>query len=279
MIKPIVPCLWFDGQAKDAAEFYCSIFKDSRITSGNPSVVTFSVSGEKFMCLNGGPNFKFTPSISFYTILESVEEVQRVWDLLIEGGEAIMDLGTYPWSEKYGWVKDKHGLTWQLTVELPVDSTQKFMPALMFTGQNFGKAEEAISQYMEIFPKSNLPLLVRYPDTEESQAGKVMHAQFEINEQRFVAMDSSFDHKFNFTEAISFVVECDTQNEIDFYWSKLSEGGIESQCGWLKDKYGISWQIVPSILSKLMADPSKAQRVVQTFMKMKKFHIEGLMNA
>lgn len=140
MSNPIYPCLWFDGQAKEAADYYCSVFKDSKILSENNMVVNFELNGKKFMALNGGPHFKFN-------------------------------------------------------------------------------------------------------------------------------------------EAVSFVVECDTQEEIDHYWNKLTEGGSESMCGWLKDKYGVSWQIVPAILGKLMSDPEKAPRVVQAFLQMKKFDIEALLKA
>jgi predicted 3-demethylubiquinone-9 3-methyltransferase (glyoxalase superfamily) len=141
MTNQIYPCLWFDGQAKAAAEFYCSIFKNSKIISENPMVVRWELNGNQFMGLNGGSNFKFN-------------------------------------------------------------------------------------------------------------------------------------------EAVSFVIECDTQEEIDYYWNNLiSNGGTESQCGWCKDKYGISWQVVPSILGKLMSDPEKGQRVVAAFMQMKKFDIQTLMNA
>jgi predicted 3-demethylubiquinone-9 3-methyltransferase (glyoxalase superfamily) len=134
------PCLWFDGQAKAAAEYYCSIFKNSKITAENPIVVTFELNDAKFMALNGGPKYKFTP-------------------------------------------------------------------------------------------------------------------------------------------ATSFVVECETQEEIDHYWEKLGDGGRYDRCGWLDDKFGVSWQIVPSVLQKLMADPNKAPRVVEAFMKMSKFDIETLLNA
>jgi predicted 3-demethylubiquinone-9 3-methyltransferase (glyoxalase superfamily) len=134
------PCLWFDGQAKAAADYYCSVFKNARITSENPMVVIFELNGNKFMALNGGPKYKFTP-------------------------------------------------------------------------------------------------------------------------------------------AISFVIECETQEEIDHYWEMLGKDGRYDQCGWLDDKFGVSWQIVPSILSKLMADPEKSQRVVQAFMKMSKFDINTLINA
>ena len=139
-MNPIYPCLWFDGQAKQAAEFYCSVFKNSKITTDTPMVVLFELNGNKFMGLNGSPNFKFN-------------------------------------------------------------------------------------------------------------------------------------------EAVSFVVDCEDQAEIDHFWNKLTEGGEESMCGWLKDKFGVSWQIVPKVLGKLMMDPEKAPRVVQAFMKMKKFDIETLMNA
>ncbi len=140
MSKPIYTCLWFDGEAKAAAEFYCSIFKDSKILSENPMVVMFELNGTKFMGLNGGPKYKFTP-------------------------------------------------------------------------------------------------------------------------------------------ATSFVIDCDSQAEIDHYWEKLGDGGTYSQCGWLDDKYGISWQIVPSILGSLMADPNKSPRVIEAFLKMTKFDIETLLNA
>jgi len=140
MAEPIYPCLWFDGPAKQAAEFYCSIFKNSKITTDTPMVVMFELNGRKVMGLNGGPRFKFT-------------------------------------------------------------------------------------------------------------------------------------------EAISFVVDCEDQEEIDYYWEKLTAGGEESMCGWLKDKYGLWWQIVPKILGKLMSDPERGQRVMQAFLKMKKFDIETLLKA
>jgi len=140
MKNPIYPCLWFENQAKEAAEYYCSVFKNSKITAENPIVVNFEINGNKFMALNGGP-------------------------------------------------------------------------------------------------------------------------------------------QFNFTEAVSFVVSCDDQQEIDHYWDQLTKGGSESMCGWLKDKYGVSWQIIPAILPKLMSDPERSQRVVNAFMKMKKFNIRQLEEA
>ena len=140
MTNKMYPCLWFDGQAKKAADYYCSIFKNSKILSENPMVVTFELNGNKFMGLNGGPKYKFTP-------------------------------------------------------------------------------------------------------------------------------------------ATSFVIECETQEEIDYYWYKLGEGGRYDQCGWLDDQFGVSWHVVPAVLAKLMSDPDKAPRVINAFMKMSKFDIETLVNA
>ncbi|RAI89943.1 VOC family protein [Algoriphagus yeomjeoni] len=277
----IYPCLWFDGNAKEAAEFYCSLFSDSKIVSENQMVVIFESSGQQFMCLNGGPEFKFTPAISFYTIIQSETEIQAVWDQLIVNGRAMMPLDTYPWSKKYGWVQDKFGVTWQLTIDKPENSNQNFIPALMFSGTNFGKAEEAIGFYTSIFPASGTKFISRYePNDPNGQDGKINHAQFELNGQVFAAMDSAIVHDFDFNEALSFVVECKDQAQIDYFWEKLLEkGGKESQCGWLKDRFGVSWQIVPEILSALMSDPERSGRVVQAFMKMKKFDIETLKNA
>lgn len=279
MKSPIYPCLWFDGQAKEAATFYCSVFNDTKITSENPMVVTFESSGQKFMCLNGGPMFKLNPSISFFVNCETEEELNKIWIALSDGGSVLMALDKYPWSEKYGWVQDKFGVNWQISLGKLADTGQKFTPALMFTGSVHGKAESAINFYSSIFKNSSTVGILRYEESDPDVTGTVKHAQFKLDNNVFMVMDSGHDHGFSFNEAVSFVVECETQEEIDYYWNKLTEGGEESQCGWLKDQYGVSWQIVPSVLEELMSNPEKAQGVVQAFMKMKKFDIEALLKA
>jgi predicted 3-demethylubiquinone-9 3-methyltransferase (glyoxalase superfamily) len=275
----IYPCLWFDGNAKEATEFYCSVLENTVITSENSVVVTFESSGQKFMCLNGGPEFKFNPSISFYVICNSEEEIERIWESFMQGGSVLMPLDKYEWSNKYGWLSDRFGVNWQLSFGGIEDVTQKISPVLMFTGDQCGKAEQAFEFYISIFKNSRVKSIARYLKGENDVEGTIKHAQFILDNQIFMSMDSSFSHQFSFNEAVSLVVECETQDEIDYFWEKLTEGGEEIQCGWLKDKFGVSWQVVPSILGQLMSDPSRAERVTAAFLKMKKFDIEELINA
>jgi len=279
MKNVIYPCLWFDGNAKAAADFYCSIFNRSKIIDDTPMVVRFEIEGRLIMGLNGGPMYKINPSISLFVTCETNEEIETIWNKLIEGGSAMMPLDEYPWSKKYGWVVDKFGMTWQLMLgELPADG-QKIIPCFLFVGKEYGRAEEAIKQYTSIFPNSEIRRLEIYEAGEPQLEGKLKFGDFTLQNELFAAMDGFGEHKFQFSEGLSLVVECETQDEIDTYWNKLTEGGSESQCGWLKDRFGVSWQIVPAILSKLMADPEKAPRVLQAFLKMKKFDIETLLKA
>jgi predicted 3-demethylubiquinone-9 3-methyltransferase (glyoxalase superfamily) len=278
MKNSIYPCLWFDGNAKEAAELYCSAFGNSAIKSENPMVVIFELNGQKFMGLNGGPMFKPNPSISFFVNCETPEEVEKSYGKLLEGGSVLMQLDKYPWSKKYGWVQDKFGVNWQLFYN-ENDDSGKFSPCLMFTGDNAGRAEEAIKLYADIFENSSTLSIARYEAGEHDVEGTIKHGIFSINDYILRAMDSSHPHGFSFSEGVSLVVECETQEEIDHFWAKLTEGGSESQCGWLKDKFGVSWQIVPTILEELMSDSEKSPRVIQAFMKMKKINVQKLLEA
>lgn len=150
---------------------------------------------------------------------------------------------------------------------------------MLFVGAQYGKAQEAIQQYTSIFPNSKIEDLSIDESEDLQQAGSLKFGAFTLGNHLFAAMDGFGEHQFQFNEGVSLVVECDTQDEIDAYWSQLTEGGSESQCGWLKDRFGVSWQIFPSILSELMSNPEKAPRVVQAFMKMKKMDIETLLKA
>lgn len=289
--QKIVPHLWFDKEAKEAAAFYTSIFKESKIKntttihntpSGDSDIVTLSLMGQDFMLISAGPFFKFTPAISFLVSLDKKEDVDALWGKLIVGGSALMTLGQYPFSEKYGWLQDKYGLSWQLMYNPDRKGKQHIVPTLMFTGNMSGRAEEAINFYTSVFHDAIVSDILRYRKGEEpDKVGTIKHASFSLEGIVFAAMDSAREHNFSFNEAISLIVNCDTQEEIDYYWERLSADPKAEQCGWLKDKYGVSWQITPTAMSKMMADKDEKRvaRVTEAFLKMKKFDIATLQKA
>ncbi len=280
MNNKIYPCLWFDGQAKDAAVLYGNVFGQMKIVDENPVVVTIELHGQKFMLLNGGPMYRPNPSVSFMVVCETADEVDQAWKKLTPGGSVLMELDSYPWSGRYGWVQDRFGISWQLYQGKMTDVGQKFSPTLMFTHEQSGKAAEAVQFYTSLFPDSTIAGILKYGADDNDTEGLVKHAQFSINGFVMMAMDSSFDHPYRFSEGISIAVDCATQEEIDHYWYKMTaDGGEESMCGWLKDKYGVSWQIIPAVLQELMKNPVRSDRVVKAFLQMRKFDIAKLLSA
>lgn len=290
----ILPHLWFDNEALEASEFYVNIFPDSRIMnktliqdtpSGDAQSVTFEVYGHKFMAISAGPYFKINPSISFFVNFDpsyddnAEQNLEETWNKLKDGGTVLMPLDEYPYSRKYGFIQDKYGVCWQLILTDPEgDDRPVIIPSLMFVNDNFGKAEEAIDFYLSIFKNSNMGEIAK---TESDEETSVMFADFKLENQWFAAMDGSGDHDYGFNEAISFLVNCDSQKEIDYYWDRLSAVPEAEQCGWLKDKYGISWQITPTLMDEMMEEgsPGQIKRVTESFLKMKKFDIAKLKEA
>jgi len=290
-IQKITPFLWFDRQAMEAADFYASIFKNARVKTstrytaegaaaagmpqGSVMTVDFELEGQEFTAINGGPAFKISPSISFMVNCRTREKVDELWSNLAEGGKVLMELNKYPFSERYGWIEDKFGVSWQLILS---EESPIIVPSLLFTGNQKGKAEEAINYYMSLFRLSSVDQVSHYEAGEQGPEGMVKYAAFTINGQRFVAMDSGVDVPYGFSPAISFVINCDTQEQIDYYWDHLTEGGDinAQQCGWLQDKYGVSWQIVPSELGLWMSDPEKSRLVMSELLKMKKLDLNQL---
>ena len=295
--QKIVPWLWFDNNAEEAAHFYTALFPHSRIgsmlyhgeeaqdipgqTPGSVMTVDFQLAGYRFMGLNGGPMFAFTPAISFYVVCETEAEIDTLWAGLVKDGSVLMELAPYDWSAKYGWLQDKYGLTWQLSLGKLADVGQKITPFLMYVGPVFGRAEEALKLYTAIFQDSAIDG-IRYVPDDGSAIPTIQHAQFGLSHEKFMAMDSGHTHAFNFTEAISLEIVCDTQAEVDYFWGKLTaDGGEEGPCGWLKDKFGVSWQVVPRVLYELLNDPDKVrvQRVTAAIFQMQKLDIAALQRA
>ncbi|WP_343669300.1 VOC family protein [Chitinophaga sp.] len=279
MNNSIYPCLTIKGKIAEAADFYLDTFGDGTITSSNPIVITLKLSGQQFMLLNDGPSSTPNPSISFMVSSENEKDTEAYYQKLINGGSALMPLDSYPWSSKYAWVQDKFGISWQLYTGGPNEMNQKFSPTLMFTGPKAGKAEEAVNFYKDLFPESNIQGILKYSEGE-GNTNHVKHAQFKIKNFVVMAMDNPAEHGFGFVDAVSLVVLCKDQAEIDKYWDGLiANGGHEVACGWLVDKYGVSWQIVPDKLGQWMSDPAKFQRVLSALMKMKKLIYAEMENA
>lgn len=299
-MQKITPYLWFDKGAKEAADFYVSIFGNkSKVTnvttlhntpSGDCDVVSFELWGYKFMTISAGPYFKFNPSISFMVNFDPSQDkdarkrIDEIWEKLSESGKALMPLDKYPFSERYGWIEDKYGLSWQLIYTNPEGEERPLIiPSLLFVSDTCDKAEEATGFYLSVFKNAKRGAIARYPaGMEPNKEGAIMFTDFTLEGQWFAAMDGSTAmHNFTFNEAVSFMVNCKDQSEIDYYWEKLSAVPEAEQCGWLKDKYGVSWQIVPTIMDEIMGsgDKKKIARVTEAFLKMKKFDIAELKKA
>jgi len=303
-MQRIVPHLWFDKEAIEAAEFYVSIFSadggpaESRITnvstlhdtpSGDCDIVSFELWEYSFMAISAGPLFKFNPSISFMVNFDPSQDkdattrIDSVWAKLSEGGEVLMPIDEYPFSERYGWVQDKYGVSWQLILTNPKGEERPLIiPTLMFVGNVCGKAEEASDFYLSVFKDSKRGAMAHYgreqaPDKE----GTVMFTDFKLLGQWFAAMDSARIHGFGFNEAISLIVNCEDQKQIDYYWEKLSAVSEAEQCGWLKDKYGVCWQVAPKEMDEMLSKGTREQvdRVTQAFLPMKKLDIAKLRHA
>jgi len=298
-MEKIVPNLWYDKEAKEAARFYVGIFDNARILdvtviedtpSGDAEMLSFQLEGQLFSAISGGPFFKLNPSVSLMVACDSVEEVDLKYAALSQGGVDLMPLGEYPFSKRYAWTQDKFGLSWQLMLaEETADSgktsrfnRQKITPCLLFSGDVCGKAMDAMNLYTNIFKGGTVNMVSHYqPGEAMMPQAQVNYASFTINGMNFAAMDNGYPADFGFNEAFSLMVYCDTQVQIDYYWDALSAVPEAEQCGWLKDKFGVSWQVTPALLDDIMYHGTReeARRVTQAFLPMKKIDIKKIQTA
>ena len=305
IVSSISPCLWFDDRAEEAATFYTDVFPDASVTGttrypenvDNPSkkprgsvmTVEFEIAGVAFTALNGGPGFTPNPSISFILNFDpsqnpqAREDLQVIWDVLSEGGTPLMPLDEYPFSDRYGWIQDRFGVSWQLILSDAEEDDRPFLvPSLMFAGDVVGRAEEAMRFYTSVFEQADRGETVRYPaGMEPDQEGTIMFADFTLNEQWFACMDSAQEHEFSFDEGVSLQILCSDQDEVDYFWDALTaDGGEEGPCGWLTDTFGVSWQVAPAMLREMIhADDPGSERVFQAMLGMQKLDIAGLESA
>jgi len=284
--RKLATCLWFDKQAEEAAKFYCSVFKNSKLgrTAYYPdagqdihakpanSVLTveFELEGMAFMALNAGPMFKFNEAISLQVHCQTQDEIDYYRKTLTAGGQ----------EGRGGWLRDKFGLSWQVVRGPMARAGHRIVPCLWFDTQG----EDAARFYCSVFKNSKLGGISRYSDAGKEmhgkEAGSVMVVEFELEGTPLIALNGG--PQFTFNEAVSLQVPCETQEEIDYYWSALTaDGGQESQCGWLKDKFGLSWQVFPDFMGDILTGPDRAAaaRVMNAFMPMKKFDMAAIKKA
>lgn len=295
----LVPHLWFNGTAGEAAAFYAQLFPDSEILSttvlhntpeGDALTVRFRAWGQEFQAIDGGDFFHLNPSISFIVnvdpsrVPDAAAEVDRLWTGLTEGGQVLMELGEYPFSARYGWVADRFGVSWQVMLTNPEGEPRApIVPNLSFGTNARTGAQEAREAYLEIFPDAQAGSLYRFEDMVMPEgAPDVPPQQLAYSDLKiagtWVAMMDAPGFPDVFSEGLSLILLCEDQAEMDLYWDALTAVPESEQCGWLKDRFGVSWQITPAEMGRMMSEgtPEQIQRVVDTFMPMKKLDAAAL---
>ncbi|MEA4870063.1 hypothetical protein SDC9_94478 [bioreactor metagenome] len=290
-MQQIIPHLWYDTGAAEAANLYVSLFENSRILqvttlhgtpSGDVDTVDFELAGVRFAAISAGPYFALNSAISLMVTCRSVEEVDRLYAALSEGATELMPLGEYPFSKRYAWLADRFGLNWQFTYFETDEIAQKIRPNLLFANEVCGKAGEAFTFYASVFPGSVPGYVNHYlPGEARNDCAKINYSELTLLGHQFVAMDHGLGEGDPFNEAFSFMVLCKNQQEIDYYWEKLSFVPEAEQCGWLKDPFGLSWQIVPENMGNQLAaaTPEQRARMTEAFLSMKKLDIAALEQA
>lgn len=283
-MQKITPNIWCNGNAQEMVDFYIDAFGDGEIinTDHYPNTVAegladfqldlagqvlsiqFRIHDLEFVAINGGPEFAPNPSISFFVNFDpsrdsdARENLDTLWEKLSDGGSSLMELGEYPFSPHYGWVQDKFGVSWQLILTNPDgDPRPMIMPSLLFTDASQNRAREAADFYVSLFDDAEIGTLSPYgQDVGLAKADSLAFGEFRVGTQWLVVMDNGgVDHKFTFNEGVSLAVACKDQAEIDRLWNALSAVPEAEQCGWCKDKFGVSWQVVPENINELMKTP------------------------
>lgn len=293
-MKKIIPYFWFNQNGEEAVAFYTGIFKNSSTgrvqrfdklgaeISGMPEgavlSIDFQLCGQDFVALNNKDYFKFSPAVSMMVTSNSIDEVNQLWDKLSKGGTVMMELGEYPFSQRYGFLEDRFGVSWQIIFN---GEEQKIIPSLLFVGKKFGRAEEAMNFYVSLFKDAKVVATERYGKGEQVKEGTLKFGMFTIGDQEFTLMDGPGEHGFDFTGAISLLIDCESQAEIDHFWSRFGEGGQEMPCGWIADKFGINWQVFANSLGQYLdgPDPVRSARAMQAMYGMKKIDMAEIKQA
>lgn len=304
-MDPIVPNIWHDRTAVEAAAFYTSAFREARETArshyptdrlpdfqksfaGEVQTIELDIHGRPLILINADGTFRPNPSAGFmlhfshHVADDPRAYLDEVHERLSHGATTLMPLDEYPFSAHYAWIEDRYGVSWQLVLAEPDAPARPFLvPALMFCGPAQNTAAEAVAAYTSLFPGSEVGTVATYPEqTGPAVAGASMYSDFRLGagsddprtDEWFTAMDSGVEQPFTFTEGFSLMVKADGQEELDRLWAMLSTDPGAEQCGWCRDAFGVSWQVVPSDIDDLMERTGGYARLVE----MKKIDIAAL---
>lgn len=286
-MQKIVPSLWFDHVAAEAANFYAEVLPGATVTdtqyypteglldfqqefAGKELTVEFEVQGYRFVAINAGPQFRVNPSVSFMLNFDpsrderAREHLDEAWAALSDGGSELMPLGEYEFSPHYGWIQDRFGVSWQLILTDAAGDPRPFViPNLLFGGPAQNRAGEAMEYYTSVFEGARTGDVWRYPDAVgPAPAGSIMFGELNLFGQWFALMDSAVEQDFTFNPGVSLMLQCEDQEELDRYWHELSAVPEAEQCGWLVDRFGLSWQVVPANMGELMQAPGSFEKLM-----------------
>ncbi|MGV2985020.1 VOC family protein [Microbacterium sp. AGC85] len=291
MSQKIIPNLWFDQNADEAGAFYTEVFPGATAIvgarypddvpdwqaefSGKTLTVDLVIDGYLLTLINAGEQFRPNASVSFMLNFDPLRfdgdrdaarvALDETWARLADGGVVRMELGEYPFSPRYGWVEDRYGVNWQLLLTNPEGEPRPFLiPQLMFSGPVQNKAREAAEFYTSLFPDAEVGFIAEYPtQTGPADAGSVMFGEFRLAGQWFAMMDSGVEQDVRFDCGVSLEVRVADQDELDHYWNALTTVPEAEVCGWLADRYGLSWQIVPENMGELMQRPGAYAKMME----------------
>lgn len=283
MENKFAPCLWVDNQVEEMTVLYTKVFEngkplktlyfleDAHGKIGDILTQSVQLANQEFILLNGGPEFKATPSISYMVTCTSETQLQVLWQELSEGGKLLMNLAIYPEVGQFGWLEDRFGISWQFSLDQS-SSSQKITPCFMFSGEQYGNASSAVAEWIEVFQSGEI--LEHYSNGDST----TKLSKFTLHQQEFMAMDSAVDYGFTFSLANSFYVYCENQKEIDRLWTAITSKGTEMPCGWMGDRFGVAWQTVTRDMNTMLdrKNLTKALAVTQAVYGMMKIDSEEL---
>ncbi|HEL1612578.1 TPA: VOC family protein [Streptococcus suis] len=286
-MQTIIPHLWYDTEAKEAVAFYVELFGGNvdwtyTITdtpSGDSDLIQFQLGDMTLAAISAGPYFKLNESMSLMVNVANKDEVTRLYQALSESGRVLMPLAEYPFSPYYVWLEDRFGLSWQLSYAPDLDKPYQFDICLLFSQEQVGLAQPMLDYYKDKLPQASVGQLSYYGEGEAAvEAAKLNYAELLVGGQKLIVMDHGYGGEDSFNEAFSLMVYVDSQDELNFYYDLLSAVPEAEMCGWVKDQFGISWQIVPRILMEAYdtASPETVKAVNDAVLQMRRLDFDQI---